>query len=215
RRENIKEWILWALFGTHHDGYKEECAEEVEFHIQMLEKHTGSKLDHGWSHSVKCMRLALDPVVSLHRPLCWYVIVGIVDTITSAQLALGGFRHYDNKNPLGCFPPRWSSLFSRRSPDANIAYWYRPHRSKTKHPVLFLHGIRIGLWPYTPFLQELVAKDLNVGIIAIENLSVSVHICAPPLPCAEMLAALTCILEHHHHTSFVLAARSTQSVPPF
>ncbi|KZT00054.1 uncharacterized protein LAESUDRAFT_739760 [Laetiporus sulphureus 93-53] len=212
KRENIKEWILWALFGTRHDGYKEEWAEEIDSYIQMLEQHTGNKLDHGWGHSVKCMRLTLDPVVSLHRPLCWYAIVGLVDTITSAQLALGGFKHYDNQNPLGCFPPRWFSLFSRRSPDANLAYWYRPHRSKTKRPVLFLHGIGIGLWPYTPFLFELIAKDPDVGIIAIENLSVSMHISASPLPRAEMLAALTRILEHHHHASFVLAAHSYGTV---
>jgi pimeloyl-ACP methyl ester carboxylesterase len=44
----------------------------------------------------------------------------------------------------------------------NIPYWYRPHRSPTKLPVLFIHGLGIGLNPYVAFLRELVAQDPDV-----------------------------------------------------
>lgn len=30
------------------------------------------------------------------------------------------------------------------TPAVNVPYWYRPHRSSMKLPVLFLHGIGVG-----------------------------------------------------------------------
>jgi len=142
----------------------------------------------------------------------WYTIVAIVDTITTVRLLLAGFKHYDDRNPFACFPPRWISLFSQRSPHRDLVYWYRPHRSKTKPPVLFLHGIGIGLWPYVSFFKEFVANEPDVGILAIENLSVSMRIYRPPLARPAMLSALTAILKSHGHERFVLAAHSYGTV---
>ena len=51
-----------------------------------------------------------------------------------------------------------------------------------------------------------------MGIIAIENLSISMRISPPPLDRQHMLAALTRILEHHHIDTFVLAAHSYGTV---
>ena len=72
-------------------------------------------------------------------------IVGIVDTMTCVQLAHAGFTHRDARNPFRCFPPRPWSLLSERTPEPAFSYWYRPHRSKTKQPVVFLHGIGVRM----------------------------------------------------------------------
>lgn len=76
-----------------------------------------------------------------------------------------------------------------------MPYWYREHTSKDKLPILFIHGIGIGFWPYLPFLKELVAQDPEVGILAVEILSVSMHMTAPPLPSEETCIAITRILD--------------------
>ncbi|KZT69894.1 hypothetical protein DAEQUDRAFT_668977 [Daedalea quercina L-15889] len=212
KRENMKEWLLWALFDCNLDGLREEWMDELEGYLRRLEAYMGSKIEDGWCEAARCMRLTLDPVVMLHRPLAWYTIVGLVDALTSFKLAYAGFKHRDNRNPFCCFPPRLWSLFSQRSPEPALAYWYRPHRSKTKQPVLFLHGIGIGLWPYVSFFRELAVEDPDVGIIAIENLSISMHISNPPLCRSRMLAALSKILRHHHISTFVLAAHSYGTV---
>ncbi|KAH9917611.1 Alpha/Beta hydrolase protein [Fomitopsis serialis] len=212
KRENMREWLLWALFGCNRDSARPEWDDEIEGYLAMLENYMGKPLEGGWSEVARCMRLTLDPVVMLHRPLVWYAIVGLVDTVTCVRLALAGFTHRDTRNPFSSFPFRLWSLFSQRTPEPSLAYWYRPHRSKTKLPVVFLHGIGIGLWPYVTFFRELAAQDPDVGIIAIENLSISMRISPPPLRRAHMLAALTTVLRHHNISTFVLAAHSYGTV---
>lgn len=211
KRDNMKEWLLWALFSARPDGMKQEWVEEIEDYLTRVEEATGSKLPRGCSETVKSMRTTLDPVVTVHRPLFWYLIVSIVDTITCTLLLRGGFKHC-NTSSIRCFPPRWISLLSQPSPQSDLVYWYRPHRSKTKPPVLFLHGIGIGLWPYVTFLREIAAEDPEVGIMAIENLAVSMHITYPPLHRPAMLSALTRVLDHHGLPTFILAAHSYGTV---
>jgi pimeloyl-ACP methyl ester carboxylesterase len=101
-------------------------------------------------------------------------------------------------------------LFSRESKDTetNVPYWYRPHRSHTKLPILFIHGIGIGLLPYIPFLRELAAQDPDVGILAIEILPISMRITAPPLDRDTMCTAITRILNAHGIHRVVLAGHS-------
>jgi len=101
-------------------------------------------------------------------------------------------------------------LFSRKSKDTetNIPYWYRPHRSPSKLPILFIHGIGIGLLPYIPFLRELAAQDPDVGILAIEILPICMRITAPPLDRDAMCAAITRILNAHGFHRVVLAGHS-------
>ncbi|KAH9931897.1 uncharacterized protein B0H18DRAFT_988515, partial [Fomitopsis serialis] len=212
KRENMREWLLWALFGCNRGSARPEWDDEIEGYLAILDNYVGKPLEDGWSEAARCMRLTLDPVVMLHRPLVWYMIVGLLDTVTCVRLALAGFKHRDAGNPFSSFPFRLSSLFSQRTPEPSLAYWYRPHRSKTKQPVVFLHGIGIGLWPYVTFFRELAVHDPDVGIIAVENLSICMRIAPPPLRRADMLAALTNVLRHHNISTFVLASHSYGTV---
>ncbi|EMD38036.1 hypothetical protein CERSUDRAFT_113174 [Gelatoporia subvermispora B] len=208
RRENIKEWLLWAFFCTHTDGIRDEWQEEIDEYIDSVEDMLGHKLEVGRNDSVECMRVTLDPVRMLHRPFLWYMIVCLVDTITAICLFKLGFMHFTGRVSFRCFPPRLFTMFSQRSPHPELVYWYRPHRSKTKHPILFFHGIGIGLWPYVNFLKELAAAEPDVGILAIENLSISMHITRPPLARDAMLSALSHVLAHHGLSSLVVAGHS-------
>ena len=81
-------------------------------------------------------------------------------------------------------------------------------------PVLFLHGIGIGLQTYTDFFQDLIRStdrnvhDGQVGILAIELMPVSFRICdAAPLM-KEMVNQLRSILKKHGWDKFVLVAHS-------
>lgn len=72
--------------------------------------------------------------------------------MTSLRLYSLGFRHYSDKSSLQSFPPRPFTLFSRSSNIEGLSYWYRPHRSLTENPVLFLHGI--GVCRSLPCIQD-------------------------------------------------------------
>lgn len=112
-----------------------------------------------------------------------------VDQLTSLYLMVYGYRHYTPWfTGLKSFPPRPLTIFSRTSAVPQFPYWYRPHRSQTKDPVVFIHGIGIGLFCYATLFAEL---DPEVGVLLIELLPISMRITRDPLSSRqEMLTAI-------------------------
>lgn len=119
------------------------------------------------------------------------------------------------------FPFRPVSLVSRyRSPAKHLSYWYRPHTSATRLPVLFIHGIGIGLYPYTNFLSEINSPlcgdtdddDGQVGILAIEIMPISFRITHSALGKDDMCTEIRQIVAKHSYDRFVLVSHSYGSV---
>ncbi|KAK3304693.1 uncharacterized protein B0T15DRAFT_568446 [Chaetomium strumarium] len=169
RRENVKDFFRWAFLNTRDRD----------------PAHDEEKMEPGRGKA-KCLRLTYDKVAMSHRSLAWYLCVSVVDTLTSAYLRYQGFDLHGTslRQSLIVFPFRPLSLFTRhRSPAKTLTYWHRPHTSKTRLPVLFIHGIGIGLYPYVNFLVELNAEngddgldDGQRGIFAVEIMPVSFRI---------------------------------------
>lgn len=114
---------------------------------------------------------------------------------------------------LSIIPPRpQACLTSHRSPARDLTYWYRPHTSRKELPILFVHGIGVGLYPYIRFLEELNQgrrdEEGEVGILAVEILPVSSRITKPMLGKKEMCQQLRVILRHHGFDKFVLVSHS-------
>ena len=42
--------------------------------VQSLERLLGRKLEEGSNDEVRCMKVSMDAVISLHRPLVWYLV---------------------------------------------------------------------------------------------------------------------------------------------
>jgi len=87
--------------------------------------------------------------------------------------------------------------------------------------VVFIHGIGIGLYPYTNFLSELnstqgvESSDPNeqVGILAIEIMPVSFRITHSALPREQLCAEITSIISKHFGDhKFVLSSHSYGTV---
>jgi pimeloyl-ACP methyl ester carboxylesterase len=141
----------------------------------------------------------------------------LVDTVTAIRLRLKGFTLYRShlRSSLCIFPPRPASLFTRQICSApDLSYWYRPHTSKTRLPILFIHGIGIGLYPYVRTLAEIVeqdnesADDGEIGIIAVELMPISFRITSPILARDEICRQIDMILERHGFDKVVLASHS-------
>ena len=82
----------------------------------------------------------------------------VVDIATHARLLWHGFHFYRSSiaHSVGIFPPRPQTFVaSQCSPALSLTYWYRPHTSRTELPILFIHGIGVGLFPYIDLLKEL------------------------------------------------------------
>jgi pimeloyl-ACP methyl ester carboxylesterase len=140
-------------------------------------------------------------------------------------MLLHGFHFH--RTPLSrfftLFPFRPQTLLTRHtSPAKHITYWHRPHTSTTKLPIVFIHGIGIGLYPYTNFLSELNStagvetNDPNeqVGIIAIEIMPVSFRITHRALGRETMCDEINQVItkEFGSHQKFVLVSHSYGTV---
>ena len=115
------------------------------------------------------------------------------------------------------FPLRPVTFLSRHhSPVKHTTYWHRPHTSRTKLPIVFIHGIGIGLYPYVDFLRDLNSAsgvenggvDDQVGIIAIEIMPVSFRITHQALGKEEVCDEIQAITKHHGFEKYVLVAHS-------
>lgn len=136
------------------------------------------------------------------------------DIFTHIWLSREGFHFYKSQLDWqhSAIPARPQNLIThRQSPSETLSYWYRPHLHSEKRPVVFVHGIGIGLLTYTEFLSQinrLTGTNADVGIIAIEILPISFRITHAALPKEEMCREIEKILAKHGFDTFVLVSHS-------
>lgn len=134
--------------------------------------------------------------------------------VTARSIGLCHFR-LPLREFFTVFPFRPHTLFSQHvSPSKELSYWYRPHTSKKRKPVLFIHGIGAGMRTYTGFLNDFMQRDAledddgQVGIIALELMPVAMRITKGILPRTEMLTEILKILNYHDWDKFVIVGHS-------
>ncbi|KAH8652085.1 hypothetical protein BX600DRAFT_88130 [Xylariales sp. PMI_506] len=204
-RSDLRDWLFWALWGS--DSHVPHDPEEVDEYIDQVEERAGFKLRPGRG-GAKPIRLNIDPVRMIHRSLLFYSLIATLDTFTAVMLYATGFKFY--RQPLlsytQVFPPRPLAYLSfRKSPTRHFSYYYRPHKSVRYRPVVFCHGIGIGLPTYLFWLQTL-PKD--IGVIAIEFLPVSSRICSEAVTAGMFGDAVRAILQQHRINDFVYVGHS-------
>ncbi len=143
-----------------------------------------------------------------------------MDAIAHIYLRYRSFHFY--RLPLSrfatVFPPRPLALLTTHiTPARTVSYWHRPHKSKSRLPVLFIHGIGIGLYTYAHFLAQLNRRkdnqgDGEIGIIAVEIMPISFRLTHAALDSEEMKSEILKIVLSHGWTKFVLVTHSYGSV---
>ncbi|KAF4437895.1 alpha beta hydrolase fold family [Fusarium acutatum] len=221
RRENVKEFMLWAFFergdGSGLVDDEEAVEEEVEHYLSLFEQRLGRKFEEGRGN-VKSLRLTIDGITTTYRSFVWYIIVFFLDQATHLAFRWHGFDFHrrPRSSALRVFPPRPQELLpGPKSPSTRLSYWHRPHTAEDKLPVVFFHGIGIGLWTYVRFLAGLPKTgdgNGSVGVIALEILPISFRLTPAILDKTEFLAHMTSILEHHCWHKFALVSHSYGSV---
>ncbi|KXX81074.1 hypothetical protein MMYC01_202779 [Madurella mycetomatis] len=234
RRENVREWLGWAFWGRDiagDGGYRDdagvdggevqegkELEEEMESYLNRIEACRGRALPLGRGNA-EALRLTLDPVEVRYRSVVWYGVVAAMDLVAHFVLCgRRGYKHYAAHPRVKSFPPRVTIPLLRRgrhrSASREIGYYFREHRSNKHLPVVFIHGIGIGMWPYCEFLGELGTHSEDVGVLAVELLPFSARLTSPPLPPQSLLEHIAAILAQHGERweRFVLVAHSYGSV---
>jgi len=212
QRGNVIEWLLWALFSITPEESRGQWDEEIAEYVAVAEESLGRKLDDGYNKQAACMRVSFDPLHMIHRPLGWYALVGLIDMKTAVHMRILGFRHYNPPSWFPSFPPRPFTWLSKRSASPKLPYWWRPHNSSTKLPLVILHGIGIGLYPYVPVIQEFVSENPDVGVLVIEYMPICSRITSAPLSRAELCNEMENILASLRIDRFVVFGHSYGTV---
>lgn len=221
KRDNVREFFLWAFFERGMDDSTDDdeaVDEEVNEYISTFEDVLDRKFKPGRG-TAQSLRLTLDNIPTTYRSLTWYMTVFIVDQATHTVLKLYGFHYYrrPRTSTLRIFPPRPQEVISRHaSPVPQLSYWHREHTATNALPVVFFHGIGIGLWPYMRFLAEIHKRsakgDGQIGVIAVEILPISFRLYSQMPTRSEFLEQITTILDHHHWKDVTLVSHSYGSV---
>lgn len=216
RRDNVRDFVLWAFFDLWPGQESKEDAAELDEYIDNIENRLGRRLEPGRGKA-ESLRLTLDEVETRYRSVVWYLIVGLVDFVSHCRLAWNGFHYHAQQSStiLSVIPPRLqNSITQKSSVSEGLSYWYRPHTATDKLPIVFLHGIGIGLYTYVSFLSRLNSEpwkkdgEGDIGIIALEILPVSFRLTEAPLTKHEFLKQITTILNAHGWDKFVLVSHS-------
>lgn len=175
----------------------EAWANEIEWMLASAEDWFQVTFSVGLNSELECIRLNLDPVQAHHRPLLVYVALYLVTSVFNAvflQLYWGytysadlmhtttpgvvwggvlGFIHeavyffktflYVNTSTV--LPPKNDETVKLK----NIAYFYResPSTQEKKTPLVFLHGIGIGVICYAEFVHQLSKLDRPVFLVEL------------------------------------------------
>ncbi|KAF2716382.1 hypothetical protein K431DRAFT_289453 [Polychaeton citri CBS 116435] len=216
-RDGLKQFLDWAFWDGRSTAADEE---EMNEYISEYESLTGVHFKEG-KGTARCVRLTLDPIEMDSRSLVWYGLIMLADTIAGLILLWTNWQHHRYSFTRNfVFPPRPATLLaSAKSPAKNISYWIKPHNSTTRVPVLYLHGIGVGLLPQVEFLNELdhslndnAGPDDQVGILALETLAISSRITSAILTRQEFLTQIIQVLDANGYDRFVLCAHSYGSV---
>ncbi|KAH7126567.1 hypothetical protein B0J11DRAFT_549509 [Dendryphion nanum] len=205
RRENLKEWLLWALFDR--EGLPSEDDKELEEYVVVVEEALGRTINPGYG-PVKSLRLNFDNLTITHRTLTYYMFIGFADFLTSVTLLISGFTFYrlSRASFLSSFPFRPLTLFSpSQSASPTLSYFIRPHKSTTHRPIVFAHGLGIGLLPYIPLFRK-IPKD--IGILAIELLPISSRITTAMPLAIDLKRELGDIISQQSFDDFVFIGNS-------
>ena len=217
--EDVKDWLYWRLWNSRDRHPSAE--DELESYAAITEKAIGVTFPTGHGPH-KSMAVTFEPVRMQHRPLFYYcLLVGGADLQFSFLMMLYGYQFHSLSLSrfLSSLPLRpFSFLTQYRSLSSNISYWHSEHTAKDHLPVLFLHGIGVGLHYYLDFFREFLNSSKprgvqgHIGLIAIELLPVSARLTHPALSQEVMASQILTILDHHGWGKCVLMTHSYGSI---
>ncbi|KAJ3187982.1 hypothetical protein HDU85_006375 [Gaertneriomyces sp. JEL0708] len=153
----------------------------------------------GRNPNVKCIRLTLDPVQAAHRPLIYYAVVIAINRFAHQMIRRLGFRQR-TLDPLDV------------AGTGTLRYLYRsPSEAMPpgSMPVVFIHGIGIGLGAYLPFLMKL-PRNVPVYLLEWPHVSMQLSEEVPSIP--DTLAFLSSMLNRDGHPKATFVAHSLGTV---
>jgi len=207
RRGNLEEWIAEYFFqGSTVQDVIIEDRPEFNAMVQTAAAWIGlPDMPYGRNPAVRCMLMTQDPLTAVHRPLWIYGLTGwAVPALTKMYLHQLGFIKYTAGVLQYWHRPRGENAGSPRAgctPPAEQAAG--PGRRTTSLPIVFCHGLGIGVLPYVTFVCELGSSGSEIFLLDLPHISLRQSSDVPSA--RETVACATDMLAGwgHHEAHFV------------
>ncbi|TFK75836.1 hypothetical protein BDN72DRAFT_785882 [Pluteus cervinus] len=185
RLAEFRKWLYWAMFNADlppTDQIPHSYRTALDEALDLLQKRCGITLEEGSNPETEFIRLSRDPLKTSFRPLLLYVLVYCVNRYLRRT-----FRHkynlrYTLHNGLECLiriPENWTVSTGAR-------------------PLVFIHGLGLGLLQYTLPLSQLITSFPTRPILILLQPQISQDFFHPqylkPIPRDEMTDSLASLL---------------------
>ncbi|CAF1112454.1 unnamed protein product [Rotaria sordida] len=157
--ENILEYITMATYGA--KNWKEITNKKQQYikklYKRLLKKYPEqrSKIKSGYNKKIQLKHPYRDLIQYTHYPMLKYLLFGCIRCITTSILTSMRYE-YQIIN--------------------NIAFYVRKYPKKTSlPPILFLHGLSLGVNTYISFIRRLTSLDRTIILLDIPSVSMRLH----------------------------------------
>ena len=111
RKGNVAQFLAWALFSTRVEDLLPRDYVMLHRMVEMVDRRFELHLEEGLNPEARTLRMTLEPLQVIHRPLCMYVFTAVMPRLLgNACLRLQGFTRHELND---------------------TAYWYRAGRECT------------------------------------------------------------------------------------
>ncbi|KAI7864511.1 Alpha/Beta hydrolase protein [Spinellus fusiger] len=231
KKDNLYEWLAGSLWNDYLENIitNPEDAAELQYYTEYTEKSFNVKFTEGRNSNIRCIRMTLDKIEAVHRPLFFYVSLYIItflfDTLfleaawgfkrygADPSMLWGGFLEYPHKAVQGI--RTFIKLFSQSGVDQstplykhkNLIYWYRsPQAPANRTPLLFIHGLGGGPVCYTEFIHRLASLDRPIFVVELPHVSMHMVDHAPNIE--DTVKEVVGMLKNHGHDRAVVVSHS-------
>ncbi|KAF4687926.1 hypothetical protein FOZ60_003317 [Perkinsus olseni] len=176
QRGNLEEWVAEYFFEYRQaDELSTAEKQELRVLVDYLAEwaHISGDLRDGTNEDVKCMRIMNDPIPAAYRPfICYGVTHFVLPIITDIVLDKAvGFTKYRS---------------------GTMEYWYSrapEGENPTLQPIVFCHGLGVGLLPYIPFVRDIrrAFPDRDIFCIEVPHVAMRPY---PNLPSAREMSVV-------------------------
>ncbi|KAJ3570200.1 hypothetical protein NP233_g4560 [Leucocoprinus birnbaumii] len=143
RALEVRKWLYWSMFNADMPSWEQVPAlhqEALDEAMALLQKRTGTKFPEGSNPHTTPLRLTIDPTFICWRPITFYAIIGVINRLLRyhyiSQFGAMLQRH-ENLEYLLRVPKGWDSSLGPR-------------------PLVFLHGLGLGLLQYHLLISKLL-----------------------------------------------------------
>ncbi|KAE9410640.1 hypothetical protein BT96DRAFT_953179 [Gymnopus androsaceus JB14] len=143
RVHEVRQWLYWSIFNKNLPELEKLPRAHravLDDTLELLQKRLGKPIPEGSNTKNRPILLNLDKPIVLWRPFTFYALIAVINLFLDRWYQVNHNFHHDT---WSAFPKSWKATRGPR-------------------PVVFLHGLGLGLFQYHSFLSRLPHISQNV-----------------------------------------------------